>query len=41
MGNAAGGEHRGPFVNPVALRRHADGSSSEILHLSAMIDVST
>jgi hypothetical protein len=37
--NAAGGEHHGPFVGSVALRRHADGSSSEILHLPAMIDV--
>jgi hypothetical protein len=37
--NAAGGEHHGPFVGPVALRRHADGSSSEIVHLLAMIDV--
>ena len=38
MGNAARCEHCGPFVNPVAVRRQADGSSSEILHLPAMID---
>ena len=37
MGNAAGCEHRGPFVNPVAVGRHTDRSSSEILHLPAMI----
>jgi hypothetical protein len=37
--DVAGRQHHGPFVGPVALRRHADGSSSEIVHLLAMIDV--
>lgn len=37
--NAAGGEHHRPFVGQVALARHADSSSGEILHLRAMIDV--
>ena len=30
--NVAGGEHHGPFVGLVALGRHADSSSSEVLH---------
>src|SRR6266480_7667232 len=36
---AAGGEHHGPFVGSVAFGRDADRSSSEILHLPAIIDV--
>src|SRR5437867_11280362 len=36
---APGGEHHGPFVGSVAFGRDADRSSSEILHLPAMIDV--
>src|SRR5262245_3438978 len=36
---AAGGEHHGPFVGPVTLGRHTDRSSSEIVHLPAMIEV--
>ena len=38
VGNAAGGAHDGPFAGPMALDRHADGGSNEIVHLQVMID---
>src|SRR5262249_31539055 len=38
--NAASGEHHTPFVGLVALARHADSSSTEILHPPAIIAVS-
>src|SRR5215470_10635433 len=34
MGNTAGGEDRGPFVDPAAVRRHADSSAGKIIHLA-------